>query len=609
MPSYAVNEFRNCSVNLGFIYDPDHNILEMNGSCVSTFVESISVERPTQPQRRIPISGEFQNSQVEQRSFMFGICRENNFIISFEGVISVADRIDIVELINSAQNHFTNNPSNEFIRYNGNDFGATRGKIRYVSCIKYKDDAGFKLDALKYYLEIFDSRLLSLQDTKKSDFSKTEELKFPHQLIYYGAPGTGKSYATNDAIENHSAIRTTFHPDSDYATFVGSYKPVSSKEYVYGLDSTGHSHQVNDSNGNAWEKDEISYKFIKQAFLKAYVNAWKLWADTCKDDKELEPQFLVIEEINRGNCAQIFGDLFQLLDRKNGFSEYPIEADKDICTSLLEDDTDENPSFGKTGLVFTDAQITIINKIYDIDGKPSKEVADKIAKGKVLVLPPNFYIWATMNTSDQSLLPMDSAFKRRWKWKYIPIEQAEIGLKDNPRKWKIEADGHYCYWWEFLQAINDEIEDVSHTEDKQLGYYFCKPENGEYITAKDFVSKVIFYLWNDIFKDEDSSIFHYKELEGHWNVDGYQPKKENLYFRNFITGKDSIDEKLVRWFINNLLQKKEISLLDDIDQNPIGEDIAYMRKVKNDSIENSSENIDDTRTEIHDDEEDANASV
>ena len=191
--------------------------------------------------------------------------------------------------------------------------------------------------------------------------------------------------------------------------------------------------------------------------MKAYVAAWK----------DLEnPHVLVIEEINRGNCAQIFGDLFQLLDRdENGVSEYPIKADSDLRTYL-----EGELGVGHNGIK---------------DGE--------------LCLPSNLYIWATMNTSDQSLFPIDSAFKRRWDWEYEPIKYKNTD-------WVIEI-GHNKYsWTSFQHIINDKIFEATSSEDKMLGDYFVKPCNNV-ISEKQFINKVLFYLWNDVCKDGDGDIF------------------------------------------------------------------------------------------------------
>lgn len=288
----------------------------------------------------------------------------------------------------------------------------------------------------------------------------------PLQQIYYGAPGTGKSNTIKKLIKDYNleSVRTTFHPDSDYSTFVGAYKPTT--EWV---DNEGK--VLKDYEDGA--KKQITYKFIEQAFLKAYKEAW------LNQNKNV---VLVIEEINRGNCAQIFGDLFQLLDRNDDdFSEYPIEADEDLGKHLKE-------AFGKSANAF------VVEGEYEED---KAKVAAKVKNGEVLLLPSNLYIWATMNTSDQSLFPIDSAFKRRWDWEYVRILK---GKKDGVElNWKIDVGDGY-EWWSFITNINKVISETTHSADKQLGYFFCKEDNGV-ISAKTFVSKVIFYLWNDVFKD------------------------------------------------------------------------------------------------------------
>ena len=307
------------------------------------------------------------------------------------------------------------------------------------------------------------------------------------QQIYYGAPGTGKSHNIKDNVdvkasdEKNLVFRTTFHPDSDYSTFVGAYKPTTTKRAVRNVAGD----IVRDTNKEEVYEDCITYSFIPQAFLQAYVAAWNN-----PDDKV----FLVIEEINRGNCAQIFGDLFQLLDRDDeGASEYPIMADKDISKYLNGNDE---------------------------EGRPVLTNKDGIKDGK-LRLPKNLYIWATMNTSDQSLFPIDSAFKRRWEWKYIKIKE---GKDENGNKldWKVDVkmdeEGTLLPWWDFIKKINEIIASMTSSADKQLGYFFCCAKDGV-IDEETFVSKVIFYLWNDVFKDygfEDASLFRYttKDKEG-----------------------------------------------------------------------------------------------
>lgn len=284
----------------------------------------------------------------------------------------------------------------------------------------------------------------------------------PLQRILYGAPGTGKSYSVFSAIAIHLGIinekeklsdaqrkglenanyifRTTFHPDYDYAQFVGCYKPTKEDD------------------------GKITYDFTPQVFTNALVKAYET----------IDPVYLVIEEINRGNCAQIFGDIFQLLDRNSeGESEYAINVDEDLKNYLEE------------------------------------KCPNAINNGKIK-LPRNFNIIATMNTSDQSLFPMDSAFKRRWDWEYVPVDLSD---EVDSSKFEITIDGSKYKWHDFLRAVNVKIKDVTKSEDKQMGNFFIKKS----VDAKEFCNKVMFYLWNDISKDyyeSNDSLFQYKTGDG-----------------------------------------------------------------------------------------------
>lgn len=338
------------------------------------------------------------------------------------------------------------------------------------------------------------------------------------QQIYYGAPGTGKSKTIKDLTFGESVIRTTFHPDSDYASFVGTYKPIT--EEVTLRDCYGK--KVIDEETNEVVKEErIAYKFIPQAFLEAYVEAWKKLGSSKK-------QYLIIEEINRGNCAQIFGDLFQLLDRNEyGFSDYPIVADKDMQKYLEKE--------------FAGWEITNKDEINQLYGEAN--MVNLIMKGERLVLPSNLYIWATMNTSDQSLFPIDSAFKRRWDWKYVPIREGRDKETNAPLNWYINTGDKQYNWWSFISLVNKLIGSLTNSEDKKLGYFFCKAKDGE-IDADLFVSKVIFYLWNDVFKDYGFDDKDFQDKEG-----------KILSFDRFYedkNGKTNVDITIVEQFLENL---------------------------------------------------------
>ena len=351
-----------------------------------------------------------------------------------------------------------------------------------------------------------------LKGLKAANFPQRSKIIIdPLQRIYYGAPGTGKSneiklLTGNGTFSKNYTLRTTFHPDSDYSSFVGAYKPI-------------------------WNGEKIIYVFRPQSFLRAYIEAWK------------HPEHnvaLVIEEINRGNCAQIFGDIFQLLDReRTGLSKYPIEADIDMQNYLKGE-------FVNIESIYTEDQIQAINKYY---ANHYDTAFEDIKNGIILTLPKNLSLLATMNTSDQSLFPMDSAFKRRWEWQYMPIKNAH-------KNWKIQLDNSHelIDWWEFLNRINMVISDLTTSEDKQLGYFFAKADDAGEIKYDRFVAKVCFYLWNDIFKtyamdDVETDLFKYK----YQDEDG-QEKIGKLNFTEFFDENGKVVPGIVQQFIENVMK-------------------------------------------------------
>jgi len=368
------------------------------------------------------------------------------------------------------------------------------------------DDGIFDIRISNANVPTFDNKEDGLEEVAE----QKKEIKCLQQ-IYYGAPGTGKSFEVKDTTKRYSTIRTTFHPDSDYSTFVGAYKPVMEETPVYGAQGV-----------EVAKEKRITYSYVKQAFLKAYLGAWQKYA---KGGETAELQFLVIEEINRGNCAQIFGDLFQLLDRSdNGFSTYPIEADSDLQNEIKKAFAEGGEYAIENGLDVDDA----------VDGYTSnygETLSDDIKNGRVLLLPNNLYIWATMNTSDQSLFPIDSAFKRRWDWRYVKIADAGKG-------WKIKCGTEYCDWWTFVEEINKKIAKETSSDDKKLGYFFCKPDkNGNTISEDKFVGKVLFYLWNDVFKDGDTSLFKVGEYT------------EEATFEAFYNDDNTVNIEAIRKFL------------------------------------------------------------
>ncbi len=270
------------------------------------------------------------------------------------------------------------------------------------------------------------------------------------QKIFYGAPGTGKSHTVDtDYVKDNKCFRITFHPDTDYASFVGCYKP-----------------KMGGPTG-----EDITYSFVPQVFLNAYIYAW---------NHPDEPTYLVIEELNRGNCAQIFGDIFQLLDRQKtghpGYSKYTINADSDIAT-YLSGELKDKESYEK-----------VIREIY----------GPKEFDFSILALPSNLNILATMNTSDQSLFPIDSAFKRRWGMEYVGVNYTDA------EQFTVVIDETHKYSWsEILKGLNGYIKQEKHSTNKILGNRFVQSDENNVISAVAFRDKVLFFLFNDVFKEED----------------------------------------------------------------------------------------------------------
>lgn len=394
----------------------------------------------------------------------------------------------------------------------------------------------------------------NVNDSEKVYPLTTLRVEGPLQQIFFGAPGTGKSHTINQMCAEYENYRTTFHPDTDYAAFVGSYKPITVRVPVYGIQGT----KLRDEEGKTILEDRIVYRYIFQSFLKAYIAAWRE-----QQNEEPKPVFLIIEEINRGNCAQIFGDIFQLLDRNEaGFSDYPIVADDDLAQELKR-------VLGDFKIVNAEN----INALY----KGGKDVVAQVKSGSHLLLPNNLYIWATMNTSDQSLFPIDSAFKRRWDWKYIKIKDAEKGYRIT------FSNGHQYDWWQFISAINAEIEGGEiQQEDKKLGYFFAKAYDGK-ISAETFVSKVLFYLYNDVFKDFGLEEAFFKDENG-----------ETMTFASFFDHLGKVEESRVELFLKNLK-------LLPIDGNEIKTDILNSEDddLDDDDSGNSKGNRDFTKYAIN----------
>lgn len=290
-------------------------------------------------------------------------------------------------------------------------------------------------------------------------FNTGYQSAFSRNRILFGAPGTGKSFTLNHEknlllADGGEYERITFQPDYSYANFVGTYKPVPCKD--------------------SDDMDAITYSYVPGPFMRTYVKALRnSRTDTPK------PFLLVIEEINRANVAAVFGDVFQLLDRGDDeASEYPIQASEDIKKYLA----------GELG------------------GKPEDYSEIRI--------PDNMFIWATMNSADQGVFPMDTAFKRRWDFTYLGIDDSEAGIIG---KKVILGQGEYrriVEWNALRKAINDELLTYKVNEDKLMGPYFISKKNlpeGEMIDAavftRIFKNKVIMYLFDDAAKQKRITLF------------------------------------------------------------------------------------------------------
>lgn len=417
------------------------------------------------------------------------------------------------------------------------------GKQMYISGKASQDSTTFSLDDI--------TPLSAGADEKRTLCFKTGcSSKFPRNRIIFGAPGTGKSYTVNSdrkellgATNEVDYERVTFHPDYSYANFVGTYKPVmisSEKAYLLDKDTDYVITVLNDKGKSAQEKydilferfkddnlmrlpvllglytdelfktrkqdgsdaandnsvernhgrairkyvnlltgqeqvSDIAYEYVPGPFMRVYVNALK---SAMAGDQR--PRLLIIEEINRANVAAVFGDVFQLLDRdEEGVSEYPIQATEDIKKYLAK----------------------------ELGGRPEDYAR--------LRIPDNMFIWATMNSADQGVFPMDTAFKRRWDFTYLGIDDSDKDIRGkyvtvgSEEKQRIE-------WNELRKAINEFLADEKINEDKQLGPYFIArnivvPAAGNEIDSKRFCdvfkNKVLMYLFDDAAKQKRAKLF------------------------------------------------------------------------------------------------------
>lgn len=323
-----------------------------------------------------------------------------------------------------------------------------KGNNEYLLEIIKLDDKRYTTFSELYKTATDRHKIIYIDEPQEKDINHICSCDKPHQRIFFGAPGTGKSYKLNQEANQYfgnNFKRVTFHPNYMYSNFVGQYKP----------------YPVEDN------PEKITYKFVPGVLVRQIVEAFE------NPDKNY---LVIIEEINRANVAAVFGDLFQLLDRtSDGESEYSIAVTKEL-QDYLKNEFLDNRSL-------------------------STEIENKLKNFSELYLPHNLYIWATMNSADQGVMPMDTAFKRRWEFTYLGVNDAADNNAAEFEKYVFEVNGVKYNWDMYRRGINDRLSRLNIPEDKLLGPYFLSKnilinENKSYI-ADVLKNKVLMYLYED----------------------------------------------------------------------------------------------------------------
>ncbi|MCF2145106.1 restriction endonuclease [Desmonostoc muscorum LEGE 12446] len=327
----------------------------------------------------------------------------------------------------------------------------------------------------------------------------------PIQKIIFGSPGIGKSFKirsiATEYLQIHfdsqtntlkNTIKTVFHPEYTYSDFVGKLLP--------------------QSQGNS-----IIYKFYSGHFIRALGLAYR---DLLNGKGQ--NYLLVIDELNRGNAAAIFGSIFQLLDRENdNWSTYEVDLSDLELIGLFN-------SMGYKAQASTDSPIQIDGSNFDVfcnmTERELKHQSNesglrilKLLKNRKISIPNNLSLIATINTSDESIYYLDSAFKRRWDWEYLDAP-AEKDIKANKVLEEVSSiilllnDNKQLYWYKFVVGINEFIkshyETVRKIEDKQIGWWFIKAEN-DVITLQQVQDKLMFYLWDSVFARDKKPLIQF----------------------------------------------------------------------------------------------------
>lgn len=314
----------------------------------------------------------------------------------------------------------------------------------------------------------------------------------PIQKILFGSPGTGKSYQIREIARDKLGIpfddathtvKTVFHPEYTYADFMGKLLPLTQ--------------------GNS-----VIYKFYPGHFIRILGMAYQGLINGKKDH-----YLLVIDELNRGNAAAIFGTVFQLLDRESdGWSSYEVDISEMELVGLLEamrlkpiiqDGTIEIKE-GKTKIPCEDFCQRKRNELASENSDGSRVFS--LIQHRRIKIPHNLSILATINTSDESIYYLDSAFKRRWDWEYVKAPVGRFNQESIPealRDVKLVSDGKEIgSWSDYIVGINELIKSnyqvIRRIEDKQIGWWFIKPENGQ-VELSQVKDKLMFYLWDSVF--------------------------------------------------------------------------------------------------------------
>jgi len=287
---------------------------------------------------------------------------------------------------------------------------------------------------------------------KANFLANASALKYPHQIIVTGCPGSGKSYYVDTLSKSADhVIRTQFHTESSFFDFVGSYKPTPLYEQC------DDSKQLEEADGTLSSRGKplIDYKYVPGPLMEG------LYYALSNTDENI---VVLIEEINRGNTAAILGDILQLLDRdESGVSRYGIKA--------------------------TPEQIAYFASL-------SMEI-------DTIKLPSNLYIWATMNSADQGVFPLDTAFRRRWNFVYKGYTEKCLYSSSNSM---IKYGGQSYEWDEFRSKINSKLIELGIHEDKLIGPYFLT--ESQLSNPEAILDKLFLYLWDDVLRFRQESLFN-----------------------------------------------------------------------------------------------------